>query len=506
MTKSITSGMRTHLDETTTSLCSLWRVTRRDTVEFFFTDHDEDLVFEGNTYKAAVGYDRTALSNSSTLAVDNQDIKGIFNSDDITEDDLRAGLFNYAEIRVSTVNWQDLSLGEIKLQRGTLGEVIVIPQGNFQVELRSLTQSLSQTIGSIYTSECRTDIGSPKCKIPIRPALRLNATHYAKNVFIRVPTDGGVVTTILDEPTQDAYEDRIYECTTAGYTAVSQPAYDTSIGATTSEDGLKAHAWLLFGPSYHPITNGHTIGINGRTYTFQTVLTDVDGHVLIGADNEETRDNLIAAINLDAGAGTIYAASMTANISVSASALAGAFYRVLDEFEFPMLVEALTFGEAANAYAVSSSSAPAAGWVDIPALTTLTTLEGGQEGAVFTCRNSWSRMGVVDTVTDNVTFTLDIDEDRAVDDWFALGALTFETGLNEGVSIEVRQWVQSTKEITLFLPTFFDIQVGDKVRVYPGCDHLIATCSTKFDNVINFRGEPLIPGQDAAMYYPDAQA
>lgn len=55
-----------------------------------------------------------------------------------------------------------------------------------------------------------------------------------------------------------------------------------------------------------------TVTIGTKVYTFQTALTDVDGNVLIGADAEESLDNLVAAVNLAAGAGTTYAASMTA--------------------------------------------------------------------------------------------------------------------------------------------------------------------------------------------------
>lgn len=64
--------------------------------------------------------------------------------------------------------------------------------------------------------------------------------------------------------------------------------------------------------------NTETVVVGGKTYTFQTALTDVDGNVLIGATAEESIDNLVAAVNLEAGAGTTYAASMTANLQVSA--------------------------------------------------------------------------------------------------------------------------------------------------------------------------------------------
>jgi len=69
--------------------------------------------------------------------------------------------------------------------------------------------------------------------------------------------------------------------------------------------------------------NTETVTIGSKTYTFQTALTDVDGNVLIGATASDSIDNLIAAINLAGGAGSLYATSTTANTDVSAAAGAG---------------------------------------------------------------------------------------------------------------------------------------------------------------------------------------
>lgn len=61
------------------------------------------------------------------------------------------------------------------------------------------------------------------------------------------------------------------------------------------------------------------VTLDAKVYTSQTVLTDVDGNVLAGADGAAFINNLIAAITLGAGAGTLYAASMTLHPTMTAS-------------------------------------------------------------------------------------------------------------------------------------------------------------------------------------------
>ena len=91
-----------------------------------------------------------------------------------------------------------------------------------------------------------------------------------------------------------------------------------------------------------------TVTIDAKVYTFQTVLTDVDGNVLIGATASDSIDNLIAAIGLGAGSGTTYAASMTLHPTASAAAGAGdtmvATGKVSDETSKVASTETLTNG------------------------------------------------------------------------------------------------------------------------------------------------------------------
>lgn len=69
--------------------------------------------------------------------------------------------------------------------------------------------------------------------------------------------------------------------------------------------------------------DGETVTIDGKVYTFQDTLTEADGNVHIAGDASDSIDNLIAAINLGAGAGTDYATATTLHPTVSGAAGAG---------------------------------------------------------------------------------------------------------------------------------------------------------------------------------------
>ena len=84
--------------------------------------------------------------------------------------------------------------------------------------------------------------------------------------------------------------------------------------------------------------------------------------------------------------------------------------------------------------------------------------------------------------------------------FYASGTCTFLSGANAGGSTEVLG--QVGQAITLFTPMPRPIAVGDQVRLVAGCDKTIETCHARFANIVNFRGEPHIPGNDKVFFYP----
>ncbi len=58
--------------------------------------------------------------------------------------------------------------------------------------------------------------------------------------------------------------------------------------------------------------------------------------------------------------------------------------------------------------------------------------------------------------------------------------------------------------VTLTDAPAYSAAVGTRVLLTEGCDKQMATCSARFGNAINFRGEPYLPGSDLLTRYPGA--
>ena len=274
--------MLAHVSSEVTTLCTCWKITRRDATEFFFTDHDQDLTVSGDLYVSSEGYNRTAATSGSDMSVSNIDIEGMFSDDSITEEDLRKGLFDSSTVILTLVNWADVAMSPVILGHFITGDFLYTPSGVFKTTMYGIGQLLTHSVGDIYSPTCTVDLGSTRCGFDV---------------------------------------------------------------ATVAETG-----------------------------TVSTV----------------------------------------ASRSVFTAAVTG----------------------------------------------------------------------------------------TNVDDWFNFGVLTWLTGANAGRSIEVRDWVQSSSTVTLYLPMAVAITVGDTFEVYPGCNKTVAHCRDKFDNIVNMQGFPYVPGQDYLVATP----
>ena len=88
--------------------------------------------------------------------------------------------------------------------------------------------------------------------------------------------------------------------------------------------------------------------------------------------------------------------------------------------------------------------------------------------------------------------------------WFARGRLTVVGGAAAGAVGVVKRDrdVAGQRVIELWEMLSAGFAPGDSVRIEPGCDKRLGTCRDKFDNLLNYRGFPDIPGEDWLVSYP----
>lgn len=91
------------------------------------------------------------------------------------------------------------------------------------------------------------------------------------------------------------------------------------------------------------------------------------------------------------------------------------------------------------------------------------------------------------------------------DRWFEKGRLRVLTGKAKGLVGQIkndRVQGQGARTIELWQGLAAGVAPGDRVRIEAGCDRREDTCRLKFNNYLNFRGFPHIPGDDWLMSYP----
>lgn len=85
-------------------------------------------------------------------------------------------------------------------------------------------------------------------------------------------------------------------------------------------------------------------------------------------------------------------------------------------------------------------------------------------------------------------------------DYYALGVITFTSGLNAGVSRTCRNFdTGAPASFRVISPWPYAPAVGDTFTVTPGCDKQSATCNTKFSNLARFRGQEFIPAPETII-------
>jgi hypothetical protein len=440
--KTISSGMSSHLSEEVTTLCTCWKIVRTDGQVFGFTDHDRDLVFNGVTYEAETGYNRTAIRSDASMSVDNLDVTGFIESDRISENDLRNGLFDFASVFIFALNWKDLTMADIKLRRGWLGEIVINDNGSFETEIRGLHQALSIGFMESYQPECRADFCDARCK--------LNYASYVRTAFALHPTG----------------RDQFY-ISTGPYTPK-----DASVGAHRYwkfQCPNQADYWSLVQIDFYDQAGlaipGGTLNCSGIYSVFSPLSNARDNNPATGTTINPGPNNWLS---VDFGAGNAKDLG-----SYAVTCIGGTFRNAQSPNEIDTYYsdDGVTWTLAAQHWAGA--------WT---ADNQKKTFNGFHELPVQPVIPAVPSTGATDYIGGTVKFT---------------------SGQNTGKTIEIINWDQATGLVTMFEGFPYPIESGDQLELAQGCNKMFATCQL-YGNEVNFRGEPHVPGQDELLNYPDA--
>ncbi|WP_454737588.1 DUF2163 domain-containing protein [Cupriavidus necator] len=259
--RSIPAPLAAHLAGDVQTVCTLWKITRRDGQVFGFTDLDRDLSFGGLTYKSAGGYTQSEVETSSDLSTGNLELTSIFEVG-VTNVDVEAGLWDYSAVVISLVNYADLSMGAVVLSSGVLGQVTLL-NGQYRVEIRSLAQLMQQPSGEVYGSSCRATLGDSRCKVALGPLTASGTVDAVSDAYTW--SDASLTQTGPTVNFADTTGRTIP--TTAPYTIKVVPPTGGAFAANLSVKDAAGSAWTQVGGS--PGSKQYSVAGDG-TYTFNS--------------------------------------------------------------------------------------------------------------------------------------------------------------------------------------------------------------------------------------------
>ncbi|CAM3298929.1 DUF2163 domain-containing protein [Asticcacaulis taihuensis] len=161
----ISETMASALAQGAAKLCHVWLIERRDGLTLGFTDHDRALVFLGVVCQAQSGLTAGA-TNADIGETGSAAISGAISSEAISAEDIAAGLYDSAAVRIYTVDWRDPS-DYVLTGAGTLARLEcrggVVEGGSFIAHIEGPAAQLDRVIGRRFGFLCDAALGDARC-------------------------------------------------------------------------------------------------------------------------------------------------------------------------------------------------------------------------------------------------------------------------------------------------------------------------------------------------------
>ncbi len=430
------AALKRHLASANQTTCTLWKVTQQNGTVVGFTDLDRDIVSGGVTYHANVGYTRTDIATSGALNVDNLEVHGPLAAPSLTEPDLAAGIWDFATIKLSLINWGDFfirnPITSITRSGGTatatVGSTALLRSGD--TLLMGGADQGSYNVSATITVTNPTHFTFPVSGSPATPA---TGTLYYQ-------TQMGELIYRVGNLGESTVERNNFKAELRGLAQ----AYTRVIGQLTS-------------PTCRYLLGDSRCTVDLTPFTVTSTLTGV------GSDNRTLFDTARTEPGPTGG----------------------------------VAITAITQANPGHVTVMTPLTIPSGSPI------TISGVGGMQNVNVVTVANNIASDGLSFDLSVNTTSFPAYTSGGTVtplganSGYFDNGVITFTSGLNNGLAMEVQSYVPG--QITLELPMPYQCAIGDAYSMHAGCDYSFPTCRDRFANAVNFGGENVVPGPDKIM-------
>lgn len=179
--RTVAAELLAHLRGEVSTLAICWTIEKGNGEVIRSTDHDRDIEITSGRYaglyRSASNITASDVRSTSDLSVDNMEVDGAIQDEweipDITVAEIEAGLLDNAPVEVFGVNYNSPDDGQLIERRGYLGIPSRDSDGRYKMEVRGMTQRLSQSIGWTYSERCNVvEFGDIRCGFNLAAATR----------------------------------------------------------------------------------------------------------------------------------------------------------------------------------------------------------------------------------------------------------------------------------------------------------------------------------------------
>ncbi len=435
--KTISAAFATYLGQPYQKLCTCWMVTRQDGEVFAFTDHDQNLDLPIATFPTQGG--RVYLAAVGYRASNIQTSSDL----DVDNMEVQGVLFDSSTITESSLyagrwDYAAVSIFLVNWSDFTMGPVPLMAGhiGKVTMQLGVFRAELRSLLQA-YTRTLGA-LRTPACRANLGDSRckvqMLPSVWAAAQSYAETSLYDASLGSVV-QPT--IANGRYFYCTTTGTSGGTEPTWDTIIGNTTADGSV---IW----------TAGYAL----------TIAASVD------SVNPNNQTIYCAALDEPGPTGGVAITNIT-NANPCHITLSG---------PVPVIT-----GEAITLSGITGME-----------LLNVVTLAHNVSGNSFDLSISTADVSVYGSYGGGGTAT-----PLGNTGFFDGGVVTFTSGDNTGLQIEVKTYVPG--QVTMMLPMPYTILAADSFVITAGCDKQIETCKTRFQNIHNNRSEPFVPGQDRML-------